>query len=158
MAASSDSILAELVPVLTIVGSFAAAWMGARLSLRNFYMERRWDRKADAYTIVFEAIRDTQRWYEQHFKSLEVGTEIDDDRKKRLQDEANQAEAKFERCLAGQVWNLPEDFRERAWKLSRELGSFVGKTDSWFEYLDGSLALIQEAVEELAELAKKDLR
>lgn len=158
MAASSATTLADLVPVLTIVGSFAAAWIGARLSLRNFYKERRWDRKADAYTVIFEAIRDTQRWYEQHFKSLEVGTEIDDTRKKRLQDEANQAEAKFERCLAGQVWNLPDDFRQRAWKLSRELGSFASKTDTWFEYLDGSLALIQKAIEELASLAKKDLQ
>jgi len=107
------------------------------------------ERKADAYTAIFEAIHNVERWYEKHLEAAQQEREIGEERKRRLQEEANKAEEELERCLAGQVWNLPFNFRQRASRLTNNLSTFGKPGMMWDDYLDGSLALIQTAVQEL---------
>jgi hypothetical protein len=156
--AASDtlSIKDVLISVLTIAGSFAAAWLGARFSLRNFYQERRWDRKADAYTLIFAAIHDVERWYDKHFEASATGREIQDDRKKRLRDEANRAEEDLERCVDAQAWNLPPEFVANVFRLSTDLKNIT--TTDWNDFLGRSIQVLHRATAELIALAKKDLK
>jgi hypothetical protein len=120
--------------------------------------QRRWERKADAYTTIFEAFHNVERWYEKHLEAAQQEREISDERKRRLQEDAKKAEEDLERCLAGQVWNLPEDFRRRASRLTSNLSTFGKPEMMWHDYLEGSLALIQTAAQELNSIAQKDLR
>lgn len=85
-----------LVSTLTIAGSFAGAWIAAKLAFANFYRQQIWQRKAEAYSTVFQAITGVERWYLKHFEALVRGSEIAQERKAKLQAEANQAEEDLE--------------------------------------------------------------
>ena len=113
-----------LIPLISIGGAVIVAVIGSHLTLQNFFKQRRWERKADAYTAIFEAVHNVERWYEKHLEAAQQERDIGDERKRRLQEEANKAEEDLERCLAGQIWNLPEDFRRRAGRLTSNLSTF----------------------------------
>lgn len=147
-----------ITPTLTVCGSFVAAWIGARLSLGNFYKQQRWGRKADAYTSVFEALHGVARWYEKHIDGLRFDREIGEDQVTRLREEANRAEETLERCLAGQAWNLPDEFRTRAERLTTELSSYQKPNMTWSEYLGTGQELIEQALRELDQIARRDLQ
>ena len=87
------------LPALTIVASFAGAWIASKLALSNYYRQQIWERKADAYTSIFEAICTVERWPSKHWDASQTGKEIEEDRKLTLHKEANKAEEELERRL-----------------------------------------------------------
>jgi hypothetical protein len=146
-----------IIPVLAGMTSFVAAWVAARLALKNFYQERIWERKATAYSTVFEALHSIERWHQSHFDASTEGREIAEERKKTLQVEANKAEEDLEKCLAGQIWILPPWFYNRSLKLTHDLRRVATTEVVWQVYLDRSLALINATTRYLAERVRKDL-
>jgi hypothetical protein len=145
-----------ILPALAGIASFVAAWVAARLALRNFYQERIWERKATAYTAVFEALHSIERWHQHHFDASVEGREISEEQKKTLQIEANKAEQDLEKCLAGQVWILPQ-FYNRSLRLTQDLRKIATTERIWDKFLQRSLQLISGTTRYLGEKVREDL-
>jgi hypothetical protein len=157
---SAQSILSArdiLISLLTIAGSFAGAWIASKLALGNYYRQQIWDRKAAAYTTIFESIHAIERWHEKHFDASVEGTEISEERQKILQAEANKAEEDLERCLAGQRWILPPAFYNRSLRLTHDLRHAAVTEVNWQAFLQRSLTLIDTTTRYLNEVVHKDL-
>lgn len=146
-----------LIPVLTVAGSFLGAWIASKLALGNYYRQQIWERKADAYTSVFESLHSIERWHQKHFDAAVESKEISPERQKALQAEANKAEEDLERCLAGQRWTLPAAFYNRSLRLTHDLRRIAATELVWEQFLDRSLALIDRTTRYLNELVQKDL-
>jgi hypothetical protein len=145
------------VPALAIAGSFAGAWIASKLALGNYYRQQRWERKAAAYTSIFESLHAIERWHQKHFDASIEGKEISEERQKVLQAEANKAEGDLERCLAGQRWILPTAFYNRSLRLTHDLRHTAATELIWQPYLQRSLVLIDGTTRYLNELVQNDL-
>jgi hypothetical protein len=142
-------------PILTGITSFAGAGLAARLALRRFYAEKVWERKTVAYTAIFEALYDMSRWDDAHITAQMRGHEIEDDEQAKLTAEYQTAKYRLERCLAGQIWLIPDDCRARLNVMFRELNRRV---NDWYETLEKDSAAISSAIDDLTILVRGDLK
>jgi hypothetical protein len=145
-----------LVPAITIIGSFAGAWFAAKLALGNYYRQQIWERKAEAYTVILEAIFTIERWFEKQFDATAMGKELSHNDEQRLRDEGRKAEEDLEKCLAGHAWMLPSPFCERSYKMIADAEAV--NTAMWQEFLDKSIAIFERATDDLRRLVRQDLR
>lgn len=141
--------------VFTALASFVGAWLAARFALSRYYKEKIWERKAAAFTAIFEALHYIGRWYEKNYDAVQVQREMSDDESSNLKSEANKAEAELERRLASETWLIPKSCRSRLETLTNELKN--GKHDSWQQFLDAGCFSISSAIKDLRDLVQKDL-
>jgi hypothetical protein len=98
-----------IAPMVTIAGSFLAAWLAARLALTRFYREKMWERKAEAYTAIFTALHDMRVWFRTHVDQTVAGSTLPDDRSKELEVAFRTARSDLERRLDAETWLLPDE-------------------------------------------------
>jgi hypothetical protein len=147
--------LPDLWPfALTAVASFLGAWIAARFALSRFYQEKIWERKATAYTAIFEALHFIENWYSKHYDALITHREMTDEETAKLRTAANDAEAELERRLASETWLIPNDCRLRLTKLTTDLKT---REQDWFEYLDNGQYLLTIATDDLRDMVHADL-
>jgi hypothetical protein len=56
---------AVLTPLLAATAAFIGSWLAARFALSRFYRERIWERRAAAYTSIFESVHEYVRWVDE---------------------------------------------------------------------------------------------
>lgn len=139
---------------LTAVASFVGAWFAARFALSRFYREKIWERKAAAYTAIFEALHFIENWYSKHFDAYITQREMTEEETAKLRTSANAAEAELERRLASETWLIPDNCRIRLKQLTIDLKN---REDDWFQYLEAGAAALQKATDELREMVHSDL-
>jgi hypothetical protein len=143
--------------LLTIVGSSFGAWIAARLAFTRFSREKIWERKAAAYTAIFEALHYIGRWYEKHYEASIEAKEIDDEKTKQLKADANKAEDELERRLASETWLLPAHCRLRLKKMIDDLKNSAYRHTMWQEFLEDGGHIISTATDDLRNLVEIDL-
>jgi len=147
--------LPELLPyAITALASFLGAWVAARLALSRFYREKVWERKAAAYTAIFEALHFIEQWYSKHQDAYFEQREISDEESQALTKASRDAEAELARRLAAETWLIPNNCRLHLNKLTLELQS---REQDWFQYLDTNLGRIYAATNELRDMVHADL-
>lgn len=147
--------LVELLPyAITALASFIGAWIAARFALNRFYREKVWERKAAAYTAIFEALHFIEQWYSKHHDAYFDQREISDEESNSLAKASRDAEAELARRLAAETWLIPNKCRKRLNKLTLELQS---REQDWFQYLDTNLGRIYVATNELRDMVHADL-
>jgi len=70
--------------LITPVASFFGAGLAARLAVKSFYKEKVWERKAEAYTVIFGAISEMNNWFSVHQDAYESDTEMSKEEKEEL--------------------------------------------------------------------------
>lgn len=143
--------------VLTIIGSSFGAWIATRLAFSRFSQEKIWERKAAAYTAIFEALHYIGRWYEKHYEALIEAKDIDDEKKKELSAAANKNEDELERRLATETWFIPTNCRNRLDKMIRELKDSKYRHPTWQEFVEDGCHIIATATDDLRDLVQHDL-
>lgn len=138
----------------TIIGSFIGAWLAARFGIKRFYKEKMWERKAEAYTAIFEALHFIGEWYQKHHDAYLQQRELTEETTAELRLKANEAEAELERQLARQTWVIPKNSRDRLGKLTAALKE---RPQDWFDYLDSSLGELDKATIDLRDMVHADL-
>src|SRR6266851_5142924 len=99
--------------IIAAIASFVGAWIAARLAFARFSQEKIWERKAAAYTAIFEALHYIGRWYEKHYEAALVRRDIEGEKTTRIKDEAIKAEDELERRLGSETWLIPPECRAR---------------------------------------------
>ena len=91
------NISIALIPSLIV--AVVTALLTVRLSLRKFYTERWWERKADAYSRIVEALHKYKKYDQQKLK-IEMSYPRDDsDKKKILEKQWADANAELQRAV-----------------------------------------------------------
>jgi hypothetical protein len=81
-------IISVLPYVITALASFGGAWVAAQFALNTFYHQKIWERRADAYSAIFEALHDMSAWYDTHISAEMRKHEIPDDEERKLLEES----------------------------------------------------------------------
>jgi len=69
---------------LGLVSGAATASLGAWLATRRFYLEKHWDRKAQAYEEIVRALHDAVQFFQVHKENYGQGTGMNSDQEMKL--------------------------------------------------------------------------
>lgn len=137
------------------VVAVAAVWLAARYAYRQAHIGRIWERKADAYSEILEALHEMDEWFrlalDDEYLRRDVAADVEEARNADYQD----ARKKLRRRVAREIWLLPQDAQVRITTMNTEMSK---RQESWFEYLDVGSFEVRKAIEGLTKLAQGDLR
>jgi len=97
--------------LITPVASFFGAGLAARLAVKSFYKEKVWERKAEAYTVIFGAISEMNNWFSVHQDAYESDTEMSKEEKEELWTSFKGARTELRKRLGREIWLIPEECR-----------------------------------------------
>jgi len=146
-----------LIPSLVV--AIVVSILTVRLSLRKFYTEKWWERKADAYSRIVEALLMHKNYAEQKLKIEMSRAEEDSANKKNLEKQWSDANAELERSVDLGAFVISEETE----KIIRK---FLNRTsidpDYWdgpfFEIIEADISSTKKCLSEVKKSAKKDLK
>jgi hypothetical protein len=144
-----------LTPFLAAAASFVGAWLAARFALHRFYQEKAWERKAAAYTVIFEALHQMETRFDIEYNAIITYQDVPEDEAAKHAADYQAAKTSLYRTMAGQTWVLSEHSQELLKKLDLELSK---SRDSLHDIYDHGLGTIQETTATLKKLAQEDLK
>jgi hypothetical protein len=149
-AIASNLLTAILVAVIT---SFLSVW----LALRRFRAERLWERKADAYVRIIEALHHAKAFSEHHVGADEIGRELSKDKDTELRNRARLGSDELLKAIDTAALLLPKEaiVRLRQYMKDEEAAK---KHTSWVDYLDADAAATRACLQDMIEIARLDLK
>jgi predicted DNA-binding protein YlxM (UPF0122 family) len=134
--------------------AIAAVWLAARFAYRQAHIGRVWERKAEAYSEILEALHEIEEWFraemDDEYSRREVAEEVQASRNAEYQD----ARKRLRRRIAREVWLLPDETQQRIVAMNAEMSK---RQDSWFEHLDNGCCEVRNAVKDITKLAQAEL-
>ena len=149
------TIVSSILPGL-IVG-ICVAIVSVRLALRRFYAERWWERKADAYSCIVEALHDAIEYCSA--RSLEDlhGVQLSEQREKELVEGYELANRELKKATRVGAYVISDEVVEVLDALQKR-PRLDPKDCAWFEMFDADCEAYKKALSEVRRLAKKDLK
>ena len=148
-------------PILAIIAAIVIAaissWITVNLSLRRYHSERWWDRKADAYMAVIEALHHSKAYSDENLNAEMRKREISKERDKELRTRTRKANDEIQKAMDMGSFLLSEEAMERLKRYKKE-ESRASEEHTWFEYLDADLAATASCLKDMVEIARRDLR
>jgi hypothetical protein len=144
----SESVL------ISVISAFVAAALTASLSLRRFSNGKIWERKAAAYTVIFEALHDMSLLFEKEQKVTTGDTNLSRDEYVPRHLEHVDAQALLVNKVQSESWLLPDDCRKRLDLLMSELEE---RHEWWHDFIKYGHAAIQSSIIDLRSMVRKDL-
>jgi hypothetical protein len=146
-----------LTALISLLGSFIGAWLAARFALSRFYSEKVWERKTAAYTAIFDALHDMNRWYEEHILEFTHDTTVTPERAEQLGKESRAAEAALRHRLLSETWLIPDNIAGRIDLAFAEL-EVAKRNTGWHDYLYGRGRTMSTLIADLQRMTRQDLR
>lgn len=135
--------------------AIAAVWLAARFAYRQAHIGRVWERKAEAYSEILEALHEIQEWFRVEMDDEYSRREVSEEVQAARTSEYNDARKRLRRRIAREVWLLPNEAQQRIAAMNTEMSK---KQDSWFEHLDNGLYEINKVIGDVVKLAQAELR
>jgi hypothetical protein len=133
------------------------SWITVRLALRQFYSQKWWERKADAYTRIMEALYHVKNNLQTLLNAEETGSQIPEDRREELGLRSRESYQEIYKAEGIGAFIISEKASEILSELSQNLNK-AKRERSWYEYLDENLFAINNCLEDLRYEAKRDLK
>lgn len=145
-----QDIIIALIPavILSII---------AYLTVRQFYSQRWWEKKVEAYSHIIEHLSYLQyylgEWFDEGIGEKKLG----DEDKKRLSEGYRQAREFITKAAAIGIYIVSDDTSSTLEKLLHELEKKDSKGD-WVGDINRCYASVKECIEKIREYAKIDLK
>ena len=140
-----------------IVTAAISSWIAVQLSLRKFHLEKWWERKANAYSALIQALHDSKTFCDEHFEALCAGRQVSDERDKELRIRARKATDEIRRAIDIGAFLFSDEALEVLKRYNKDQEE-VSKAQDWYEYLDTDLAATSRCLEDIIKIARKDLK
>lgn len=144
----------DISTLITPIASFFGAALAAHLAIKRFYKEKVWERKVEAYTAIFDALHEMNKWFEVHLEAWLNDRDVTDEERAKLQASYEGAKARLNRKLDSEVWLIPETCVARLNTMNENLSKHF---DTWDEMLDNNSYETRRAIKELRVLVRVDL-
>jgi len=154
MSEFTQGIFTALIPALIV--SIITAYVTVKLSMKQFYSERWWEKKAEAYSHIIEHLSYLQYYFGEWFSESLHEKELTDKHKEKLSEGYRQAKESITKAAAIGAYIVSDDTATALTKLLSELekedpeGDWVGDIDRYY----GS---VKECIAKIKEYAKVDL-
>jgi hypothetical protein len=140
-----------LVSSLVAIGVVA---LGALFAGQQAHLGRTWERKAEAYSAILEALHEMEEWFSQALDDEYVRRDVDDATSATRAADYRAARKLLRRTIAREIWLLPSAVQDRAAALNKVLTAHY---DSWFEDIDAGCFEVRKSIADIAEMARGDL-
>ena len=132
-----------------------AVWLTSRLASIRAHDDRVWDRKAGAYSAIFEALFDMELFFDKHLNDYMNGLDVSPDENTERHRAYASARHRLGQVMAREVWLLSDAVKAEKDELSSKLER---RYENWFEDIDSGCAAVIAARKAITRLASADLR
>ena len=148
------SLAATVIPALFV--AVITAVVTVKLSLRRFYTERWWERKAEAYTRIIECLYHIKAYSDSKVPEYLEGAEYSPERKQKLSEEYAAAHRDLDKTTAIGSYIICDHAAQILDELKKRPGLSWENNPPWEIFEDDAKAY-GEALNKLRAVAKKDL-
>lgn len=154
MSEFTQGILTALVPALIV--SILTAYITVRFSMRQFYSQKWWEKKAEAYSHIIEHLSYLQYCFGE-WSGEGIGLkELKDKDREKLSEGYQQAEEAITKAAAIGAYIVSDETAITLAKLLRELERHDSE-GYWISDIDRAYDLTGECIAKIREYAKADL-
>jgi hypothetical protein len=132
-----------------------SAWITYRLAFRRFRAEKSWERRADAYTKVVEALHDSLKFADTHLRHAEKGSDVPPEKDAVVRKAAQEGHDEIRRTADVGKLFLSSTALNRLARFAEESDNVEAET--WFDYLEKNYELTSMCLNEFVQLARQDL-
>jgi hypothetical protein len=144
---------AILAFVASVIATVVAAYNGR---FRRYALERWWDRKAEAYARVIEALADLVYYHETHLRAAEEHRDLSDEKRGEIETAWKRGSAEVRRAAAiGAFLISPK--AEAALKALYEPSTSKVHANDWYGAVEDGYVSTRAALTAVVEAAKNDL-
>lgn len=134
--------------------AIAAVWLASKFAYRQAHIGRVWERNAEAYSEILEAMHEIEEWFRAELDDEFLGREVSEEVQAARNSEYHVARKILRRRIAREVWLLPKEAQQRIASMNTSMSV---RQNSWFEHLDTGLCQVRNAISDIAELAQREL-
>lgn len=134
-----------------------ASYITVRLSLRRFYSERWWEKKAEAYTAILEALHYMNRSFSEELDAAMEHREIPQGRSDELKQKYHEASDELDKRIDIGQFILSEEAAAELSDLIKNLAKARG-SDDWTDYVIRSYEATNNTLKRMRAIAKSDLK
>jgi hypothetical protein len=140
-----------------LVGGTVSAWLTFVFAWRRFRTEKWWERRANAYEKMVDALHSAKRFSDIHLERLmQDVAEPTPDEAKELREQSKAGHDYILRAIDTGRLILPDEALERLNEYSKE--NARNHPESWPDYLNNDYGIIDRCIIDMAKIARKDLR
>ncbi len=150
----TQGIFTALIPAIIV--SIITAYVTVKLSLKQFYSEKWWEKKAVAYSHIIEHLSYLQYYFGEWFSEGLYEKKLTDKHKEKLSEGYRQARESITKAAAIGTYIVSDDTVTARVKLLRELEK-EGPRGNWVGDIDRCYGSVKECITKIREYAKVDL-
>ena len=153
------NVLETTLPGLatSLVIAVVTSLLTVRLALQRFRRERWWDRKAESYSRIVEALHGLVDFYEVSFDDHISHRERNEDQEAKMEAEFEQHRREVRKATGIGAFIISEKIAKVLSSLEKESHKNRREAQSSFEWYDSQTATFRKALLEVRRLAKEDL-
>ena len=141
--------------LFSIVGTLLAVWIGSLLSSRRAHDDRIWQRKAEAYGKILEALNVMMWYFDDDHRDLESNVKRNSDYDEKRVAEYRLSKRQLFSTVAREVWLLPVSVKTEADALVKVLDE---NHEDFSDDLNYHAFGIERSIKKIEALAKADLK
>jgi len=146
---------AALLAFSASVLATSVAWYNGRF--RRFTEQRIWERKADAYTGIIDALSDLVYYHETHLRAAEEHRDLADSYKEEIDLHWRRGHAAVERAAAVGAFLISPKADAALRRMREESGKGVHPND-WYGGIESRYVATRDALKTVVAAAKADMK
>jgi translation initiation factor 2 alpha subunit (eIF-2alpha) len=151
----TKGILVALIPALIV--SVVSAYITTRLSIRNFYSQKWWEKKAEAYSRIMQSLVHLKYCYENWMADLVSEKQLSDNFKKELSKQYGEAKRSLEEATSSGAFIISDKAASYLEGLKDKWEKVpLWQTDEYDHYAE-SLIAVGDCISKIRSCAKADL-
>lgn len=154
---SQESVITLIAAVLAFGASVIAIVASSyHARFRRFAMERWWERKADAYTQIIEALADLVNYYRQFYDAELEARELSEKRVEEITQRWKEGYGVVMKATDTGAFLISAE-AEASLRRFREGPQEKPHRDDWFQRFENNYILARQCLDELVKCSKTDL-
>jgi len=150
----TQGILAALLPALSV--SILTSYVTVKLSMKQFYSQKWWEKKAEAYSNIIEQLSYLQYYFGEWLDEGVGMKELSDEDRKRLKQGYGQAKEYITKAAAIGAYIVSNNTAKTLEEIVRSLEQNTHGED-WVSDINTKYGLVEKSITKIREFAKKDM-
>lgn len=149
----------ELAPqiLVAVITAVIASYFTSRLALKRFYSEKWWEKKAEVYAAIFEALHYMKRAYAEDIEAAMKENDVTEERQKESKKKYREARDEIAKRIDIGNFILSDEAAAELSNFQRALAK-ASDTNSWTVYIGDSYEEISNTLKRMRAIAKDDLK
>ena len=138
-----------------LVVALLSAWVTVQLALRRFRTEKWWERQADAYDRVINALHEMKGFWQRQLDAAARDRDLSEDEEELLSQQYSKAKHEIDRAVDLGSYVLGNEARGRLERYQQEMK--LARHDHWVESLIAGADTSSDCLSDLIVIARREM-